>query len=726
MQDLSNQIIAFQSYLLSLARGDLKIPAALPIFLKVKSSQDVGDLDLAQLRRQLSRKRAGSTKSVSFQTETIAPPILKLQNVISRQFTDNYTALTPRTVENTYGMLSRYYEIYTNFAKSNFYAVILREANPSAPEKHKEGAMGKNLITKAKTADDGGPIDGFIPAENEQLSKLRNEPNEYKRAKIQKETLEELTRSKEILHENPYLKSNHGAPRDKLIEEVHKLNKEFLTTTEDAKTKAGEVIFTFSDENNKVLFDNNGKPRYFIKKDSGFVEYSYASKNFEATHTPLPPDGYSPKEVKILAYLRFEFDEPSNSIKQTKKLITADFDQLASSSQLVYEYIVGGEGLSVHLNRSQINKRPSAEEYENAIRQAFLNRIKAIKEENRTLEYIKSMGLVNEIEKNVLGHLSPELDETRTHGNETENPYPEPWKVASKNLYFNSDGKVKEISTEQDHVDLFNQLNKEGFIFLTPNAKWDWQRNEEGILYKINDDQQKIQWSEIASAIKKHETKIESLEETVAATNLFDMDEPGLVETIKNRLSSDESLKQVIDEPTRQTLGDYATNMVLYELAVNLEKDFIQIRRLLLESDVYFREENDRKQRPVSETIPPLEKVDQARIEYSRIHEKIYRYSLIERRLDLLAGKLKAYEQNGGSNHPLFRAAYEIIKSNFDLNYLAAKQQKKDILEGNQKSEEVTSEQKANFLATSSHTTFGSSTAQPNSTEQQRVMQSLK
>lgn len=521
-----------------------------------------------------------------------------------------------RTSIESSGMTHGHSLTLAEFSIANDVVGIWRPVNPETASllegsEDREPYMGKGLNIKGKSSE-FGPIAGDIPCDAA-LSKVAADDKLVKKfQKINKETL--------IQAEAQYEKIKNSVTKENMAE----IN-DLLLVTAKPKMVNGQQVYYSKNEDGNVELDKNNEPVFFIKREEDsdsmdaklnapeilpWLAYDKNSKQFNMPYTPPKAD---PLPVKIMAYRQFYLVE--GKITCQPRLITADYDELVSSSRKIYPFINNEEIFTKftkynynELAQALADNRPI--DVEKLIFELILAYEQQLKRDHRytiTAAMQPHMGNVNEWQRAIKAFLKYETKGAISHGPEVNNPYPEELSPGNYTVYL-PDGRSLILHAEDEICSFINIQRKNGFP-LDVNSKWGWEIDEQtGDLYV---PRSKFKWKPVHEILHDRYVRLELnedrlsklLEKMAIKNNKYNREQlvkdenldPSKLELIPDNKASAainvEEMRPLIKEtiiPLIKEINNMEGMYVADTAIINLK---VQIERLRLEPDINYSDE---------------------------------------------------------------------------------------------------------------------------------------
>ncbi len=530
-------------------------------------------------------------------------------------------------------------------AESNNYVSFYRPINKNAGDKIELGThAGKGLNVKGKSSN-FGPIAGEVPLDP-RLSKLFEQekpedtpeekpPYKYYYDEVSdqlgndtkiKNAAAEVTseeESKKFLDDYGDYKFCSAIKKTVKVLQINNVETGALEyrLSYDENQRNEHILYYFrakSDDNvidvkSKILStEDPKKPVFAIKIEGKFFFLDLTSGTF-SKNTDLEREAteFEQAEVEVLSYTKFspKFVDGKIVLNPKKYVITADYDELASSGQKIIPIAnhdhISGISRELFLKRRHIMMASEAlGSHESDKNKEFSIR-----------NFFAGLGAVTEIERNLKTTLKIDTNASTSHGPEIGNPNPEPFSddddypVIIPNLRIrdyvifrlqsafpaetrfgfcalDSKAFALKLRGEAQIMFMFNLLREVGYP-LRVNPKWNWiLKDEEPSEFLVNPMIAKIDKDKIDSVDEVHhlelpdgiaKPKFRSLEKRkkeIDWTEITDVVKKGINRYIHFKK---ELFGKIVDEFTRNLDPRLKDTILLMKktLAKHFEKDYL-------------------------------------------------------------------------------------------------------------------------------------------------------
>ena len=456
--------------------------------------------------------------------------------------------------------------------------------------------MGKGLNIKAKSSE-FGPISGLIPL-NAELSKMSSDVTlATKLHDKTKQTEERLRKDGRTYQE--YMEKIEARKEEMTQKEIQSFNDQLLVSSVKVADHDENTIY-YLEEDGEVAWQINAEgtkvsPLFIVQKRGAYYLYNDLTKEFDIEYGDIGTN--KPVAVEVLAYRQLELGKNAQGeleIRESKKILTADYDELVSSPKKFFPFHNNDE-IRTMLSRKDFVRALKTRgkiTSKDLVTQLVLNyeiQAKNIWRETFLLEDQPYMGLVTEEQLTIKAVLKMDTGSHTSHGPEVNNPYPEPFSDREKYLVFLPEGKITALRGEENICRFINKKRREGFP-LAVNPKWGWEMDENGDLYV---PEVKFNWINVYKFIDELERKSNVLAGEILGSYGFDLSKENR-RALKNSIEASEFLTDsqecigmiesrevFITEKSRESflkLHGFLKQLQLEERIIKIEAKILQLR----------------------------------------------------------------------------------------------------------------------------------------------------
>ncbi len=398
---------------------------------------------------------------------------------------ENHQKIKIAYIEDTTHMPFSTISQYLTLVSDNDLVLSFRDSGPASLKRLKEGATGKGFSEKAKSAQYGKALAGYIPIQQE-FSKAGGKGQAVEYNKTVRKRIEEC---KALLGNiTTILERMNSEHSDKPTEELARIfETSEIVTSKPLLDRLGRQIYGFTSEEHKPLcYESSQEPIFATKNDDG----TYVNeKNGEIF---VPPSGANSTAISILAYVT-DVEKIDGEWKIKVQSITGDHDQLFIGTKAIRDDVVADDhimrkfgeqdAISIAVSTALIHDTKEIGAVKHAADSGAGSHKNSVKEDDYNMlseHFSNSMDLTDIMQ-------SPILQEFRTK-KIGGNPYPEDFETPGKvqNYSFivpKSDGiqEIIVVHTQEEMTPILNNLETEGYN-VPINPRYGWERDKDGNL----------------------------------------------------------------------------------------------------------------------------------------------------------------------------------------------------------------------------------------------------
>ena len=374
---------------------------------------------------------------------------------------------------------------YLTLAGDNDTMLSFRDSGPASLKRLKEGATGKGFSEKAKSAEYGKALAGYIPIQQE-FSKAGEKGQAAEYNKTVHKRLDESS----ILLENvdTILARMNSESAEKPFEELtHIFETSEIVTSKPLLDKSGKQIYGFLSEEGKPLCHESLKePIFATRNEDGTYINEKTGEIF------APQEKSNPVAISTLAYAT-GIEKIAGEWKVKVQPITGDHDQLFMGTKAIRGDVITDDhimhkfgeqdDISVAVSTALIHDTKEVGAVKHATDSGAGSHKDSVKEDDYNLlsEHFSSTLDLNDI---IASSALVEFRVKKIGGN----PYPEDFETTGKQQNYSfiipRSDKTHEIAvvhTQEEMTPILNNLESEGYN-IPINPRYGWERGEDGNL----------------------------------------------------------------------------------------------------------------------------------------------------------------------------------------------------------------------------------------------------